>query len=359
MGAHGLVPNRPAQGAIMIRLRHFYTAVFWSAATALLAGCASPQSVLYPSATTYGPPSSHVDTQNACPIKQCIIVPNAVSRGNNTGNGSLVFLARGAHGNARPVNVIVGSKTKLDEPIGVTVDGAGNVYAANSRTNSITVYGHGATGNASPVRTITGQKTQLLAPTGIVLDSAGELLVANSDFDSVTVYAADANGNTGPVRQIYGQKTMLNHPAGIALDSKSNIYISQGTSIAVFAANAKGNVAPQRLITGSLTQLGGAQGIAVDKDGYVYVADYQLAKIDVFAPGADGNQPPARQESDGLYAPDGVALDPSGKIYVSDGCSDNPDYVLVYPAGSNDAQPLRQIQGHRTHLYCVTNLAVR
>jgi sugar lactone lactonase YvrE len=343
------------KGTFMNKLHH--TVLFGSAAAAMLAACSSPQSAVNPSTANYTVPSSHVDAENMCPLKQCIIVPNAVARGNNSGVGSLVFLARGAHGNARPVNVIVGSKTKLDQPIGVTVDGAGDVYAANNRTNSITVYAPGATGNASPARTIAGQKTELLAPTGIVLDSAGELLVANAD--GVTVYAANANGDVRPVRQIDGQKTGINHAAGIALDSNANIYVSQGTSIAVFAANAKGNVAPKRFITGSLTHLGNAQGIAVDKDGYVYVADNQLADVDVFAPGADGNQAPVRQDSDGLYSPDGVSLDPSGKIYVSDGCSDNPNYVLVYPAGSNGAQPLRQIQGHRTHLYCVTNLTVR
>lgn len=301
--------------------------------------------------------SSSPAAKSACPLQRCIIVTNAVSGRNGT--GSIVFFARNAHGNASPANVIDGSLTKLNYPIGITLDSEGTAYAANFESSSITVYAAGASGNAAPIRTIKGTKTGLLAPTGLVLDSAGELLVANSNYDSVTVYAANSNGNVSPIRTISGNKTMLSHPWGIALDSKSNIYVSQGTSIAIFAANAKGNAAPERMISGNLTQLGDAEGIAVDGQGYTYVADWGTATLDVFAPDANGDQPPVRQDTSGLYAPDGVALNASNKIYVSDGCQDNPAYVIVYPAGSNNAQPLRQIEGNKTHLNCATNIAVR
>jgi hypothetical protein len=233
------------------------------------------------------------------------------------------------------------------------------VYAANFESSSITVYSAGASGNAAPIRTITGTKTGLHAPTGIVLDAAGELFVANNNYNSVTVYAVKSNGNIAPIRTISGSRTMLSHPWGIALDSKANIYVSQGASIATFAANATGNVAPERMISGRLTQLVEAEGIAVDAQGYTYVADWDAYELDVFAPDANGDQPPVRQDTSGLYAPDGVALDASNRIYVSNGCQDDPAYVVVYPAGSDNGQPLRQIEGHKTHLTCSTNIAVR
>ena len=248
---------------------------------ARIGGNEAPVSTLNASAAPAG--------KSACPLQRCIIVTNAVSGRNGT--GSIVFFARNAHGNASPANVIDGSLTKLNYPIGITLDSEGAVYAANFESSSITVYAAGASGNAAPIRTIKGTKTGLLAPTGLVLDSAGELLrMRFYNYDSVTVYAANSNGNVSPMRTISGNKTMLSHPWGIALDSKSNIYVSQGTSIAIFAANAKGNVAPERMISGSLTQLGDAEGIAVDGQGYTYVADWGTATLDVFAPDANGDQ---------------------------------------------------------------------
>ncbi|HEY1656628.1 MAG TPA: beta-propeller fold lactonase family protein [Candidatus Tumulicola sp.] len=265
---------------------------------ASLAACGGPQNPagLVPASTLNA--SAAAVAKSTCPLQRCIIVANAVSGHNGT--GSIVFFARNAHGNKSPVNVIAGSLTKLNHPIGITLDSDGTAYAANFESNSITVYAAGASGDSAPIRTIAGTKTGLLAPAGIVLDSAGELLVANNKYDSITIYAAKSNGNISPTRTISGNKTMLSHPWGIALDSKSNIYVSQGTSIAIFAANAKGNAAPERMISGSLTQLGEAEGIAVDAKGYTYVADWGTATLDVFAPEAEGDQAPVRQDTSGL-----------------------------------------------------------
>jgi hypothetical protein len=44
------------------------------------------------------------------------------------------------------------------------VDGAGNIYVANSGGN-ITVYAPGASGNATPTATIAGSNTGLNSPT--------------------------------------------------------------------------------------------------------------------------------------------------------------------------------------------------
>ena len=114
------------------------------------------------------------------------------------------------------------------------------------------------------------------------------------------------------------------------------------------------------MISGQLTQLAQPQGIAVDAAGYTYTANPSAGSVLVFAPGADGNVAPARMESEPyLYSPDGVALDAQGKMFVSDGCADNPDFAAVFAARANDAPPLRTIEGGKTKLSCATSIFVR
>jgi len=62
------------------------------------------------------------------------------------------------------VATIAGSNTGLQEPIGIALDGAGNIYIANALSNTITVYAAGASGNATPTATI---NTGLNGPTAI------------------------------------------------------------------------------------------------------------------------------------------------------------------------------------------------
>jgi len=66
---------------------------------------------------------------------------------------------------------------------------------------SITVFDAGATGNVEPVRHVVGPKTQLNWPTGISVDSdRGEVYVSNAAGDSINVYSATANGDAGHSR---------------------------------------------------------------------------------------------------------------------------------------------------------------
>ncbi|MGB8149679.1 MAG: hypothetical protein WCE97_00630, partial [Candidatus Cybelea sp.] len=99
---------------------------------------------------------------------------------------------------------------------------------------------------------------------------------------------------------------------------------------------------------------------AVDASGYAYVANWEESSLVVFAPGANGNEAPARQDSSGLYGPNGVAVDIRGTTYLSNGCQDDGAFVAVYAEGANDAGPLRIIEGKKTKLDdCATSIVVR
>lgn len=273
---------------------------------------------------------------------------------------SVTVYSKGAIGDVTPVRIIVGPRTGLQFPSAVAVDAHGDRYVANRAADSVTVYSSNARGDAAPLRRIVGTRTGLNLPTGLVLDARGDVYVVNRSGNAIAVYARTANGNASPTRTIEGSMTGLNEPTSIALDAKQDVYVTNlaDHSIRLFARGANGNVAPVRVIRGKRTELTAAFAIAVDRAGTVYVVnsdDKSISGVLVFGPRANGNVAPIRViagSATKLETPSGVAVDPSGDIFVSDhGGSSNTGAVRVYAKGANgNAAPIYSIAGSATRL---------
>jgi hypothetical protein len=273
---------------------------------------------------------------------------------------SVTVYAKGAIGDVAPVRSIVGPRTGLRFPSAVAVDARGNRYVANRAANSVTVYSSNARGDAAPLRTIVGARTGLNLPTGLALDARGDVYVANRSGDTITVYAPTANGNAVPIRTIEGSRTDLNEPTSIAVDGEQSVYVTNlaDRSVTLFARGASGDVAPVRIIRGKRAGLTAAFAIAVDRAGTVYVVnsdDKGISGVLVFGPRANGNVAPIRViagSATKLETPSGVAVDPSGAIFVSDhGGSSSAGAVRVYTKGANgNAAPIYSIAGSATRL---------
>src|SRR3989441_8242464 len=185
---------------------------------------------------------------------------------------SITVYAPGAGGapgtpatNVAPIRTISGALTLLDKPQGVIVDATGILYVANAgaMSSSITVYASGAGGapatpatNIAPTRTISGSGTGLDNPIGVGLDTAGNLYVANAGIttSSITVYAP---GASAPSNTITGTNTGLASPQGVVLDPIGRLYVANKTtpSITVYAPGATNSAIPIRTISGGATQL--------------------------------------------------------------------------------------------------------
>jgi hypothetical protein len=143
------------------------------------------------------------------------------------GNDSVTVYAAGSTGNVAPTQTIAGSRTGLDIPVQLTVDSSSNIYVANitypnSGNGSLTAYAAGADGNVAPTETIEGTKTELNLPAGVAVDGSDNIYAANfdrTDFadSSITVYAAGSNGNVAPINTISGPKTDLDGTRGIVI----------------------------------------------------------------------------------------------------------------------------------------------
>ena len=187
----------------------------------------------------------------------------AVDRGGNiyvtddlagaSGLGAIDEFSPSQSGNVQPVRAIFGSNSGLAKPLGIAVDGAGNIYAANSASSTIAVFNQSS---STPARIVSGPSTGLGTPVGVAVDSAGDVYALNQATNSVTVYSPSASGNAAPIRTIAGNLTSISSPQGIALDSSGNVWVTNlyggaPGSVTVFAAGSNGNVAPMATYTAS------------------------------------------------------------------------------------------------------------
>jgi hypothetical protein len=202
----------------------------------------------------------------------------ADSGGKNSTSRIAIFSA-GSKGNVTPIAAIV-DKTELNDPLGLTLDSADDIYVLNSNGSpasrgSITVYLSTENGNVAPKATIANgihnRQTQFDTPTSMALDSVGNIYVTNAPgTDSITIYAAGKFGDVAPITVIAGPHTGLNLPHGIAIAADGKIYVNNDGSdnhgvdtVTVHALGSHGDTKPIPTISGSLTGLIKPAGLAV------------------------------------------------------------------------------------------------
>jgi trimeric autotransporter adhesin len=227
---------------------------------------------------------------------------------------------------------------QVSDPVGITVDAAGNVYYTERTAGLIR--------RISPAGSIATFASGLSTPMGLLADSAGNLYVAemaandvrriSQNGDSAIVAgngAAAFSGDGGAATA-----AALNGPEGVALDSAGTLYVADTFNHRVRAVSkgvistVAGNGFPGFAGDGgqgTAASLVLPTDVAVDHSGAVYIADLGNSRIRKLAAGTistvagnSGNTPPI----DGLPAtdvrfsgPTGVAVDASGGIYITEG----------------------------------------
>lgn len=178
---------------------------------------------------------------------------------------------------------IAGDRTELGSPGAVDVGRDGTVYVLNDAVDygvpSVTTYAPGASGNVAPLHRL------LLPPRGafyaqaMALDGAGDVFVAGivqksdyTDEAAIFEFAPLTSDTPATLRAIEGPHTGLTGPSSIAVGSDGTLYVSDASldaniaDVEAFAPGANGDVAPVRRISGSKTGLsanGGPYGIAL------------------------------------------------------------------------------------------------
>ena len=244
-----------------------------------------------------------------------------------------------------------GTAARFYGPQGVAVDGSGNVYVAdyyNSTIRKITAAGvvttlAGSAGNPG-IADGPGTTAQFYNPPGVAVDGSGNVYVADYNISiirkitagGVVTTLAGSAGVKGSADGT-GNAARFFFPSGVAVDGSGNVYIADSSNNTIRKITAAGVVttlagsagkAGSTDGTGSTARFNQPNGVAVDGSGNVYVADSSnntIRKItgggvvttlagSASTPGsADGTGNAAR-----FYAPDGIAVDGSGIVYVAD-----------------------------------------
>ncbi|MBV8155902.1 MAG: hypothetical protein JOY98_15905 [Candidatus Eremiobacteraeota bacterium] len=130
--------------------------------------------------------------------------------------GSILVYARGASGTTtKPLYTIGGSNTGLSSmPLDMVFDGRGRLIVATGR--GVAAFARGAKGNARPVNAFATNGT----PGGVAVDDAGDIYVADQTVSgwAIDVYAPNARGGKPhPLREISGVKTGFDDILGVAI----------------------------------------------------------------------------------------------------------------------------------------------
>lgn len=183
----------------------------------------------------------------------------------------------------------------LNQPAGLALDAAGNLYVADTGNNAIRRVS--ATGVISTLAPSAGFES----PAGLALDAAGNLYVADSGNNAVR--EVDSTSAVSTVSSAFSA------PYGVAVDAAGNLYIADTGNGAIRKLAAGG------VLTTVEAALGNPRGVAVDAAGSVYIADTgngAVRKVDT--KGA------ATTLTGGgtLGAPYGVAVDLAGNVFIAD-----------------------------------------
>ncbi len=262
-----------------------------------------------------------------------------------TGQGpQLVFQS-----NQTPIVVGAGA----GDPSGLAVDAIGNVYVADpSGLGEVREFPAGCTiSTCTPVE-LGGNNSEgqvFRQPTSVAVDGAGNLYVADSGNSAVKMMPPGCVA-AGCVATL----TAFPYPGSLAVDGAGKLYASDGNAVKELPS---GCASTSCVITlgGWFSDIG---ALAVDGSGNLYVLDDDAVKE--MPPGCTSASC-ATTLGGGFIAPAAVALDGSGNIYVTD--NDHASgrgfaAVLEMPAGCASSSCVTPFGTGSINLFALKGVAV-
>ena len=257
-----------------------------------------------------------------------------------------------------------GAAARFQDPNAITVDSAGFVYVADTPNHTIrkitpagvvTTFAGAAGSFGSDDGT--GTAARFNEPRGLTIDSAGNLYVGDTGNQTirkitpggVVTTLAGLAGETGST-DATGSAARFFNPHGVAVDSLGNVYVTDQTNHTIRRVTAAGVVTTlagtaaqegSTDATGAAARFSYPRSLAVDGAGIVYVADSNNHTIRKITPAgvvttlaglagndgfADGTGNAAR-----FNEPNGITATSGGTLFVAD--TYNFSVRKVTPAG--------------------------
>jgi len=258
-----------------------------------------------------------------------------------------------------------GESAHLWGPSSVAVYGSGDIFIADTEMNRILRVSQNGlvstvAGKGKPILRVEGSgpppqfsgdggpatSADLDRPTGVAVDAQGNIYISDQLNNRIREVTTDGLIRTiaGTGKAAYGGdngpalKANFAHPMGVAVDANGNVYVADrennrirkisvdGTIRTVIGSGRKGQSENGPALSISLDF---PHGVAIDAKGTLYVADtfnHRIRRLDsdgvvrvVAGSGKQefiGDAGPAIQA--GLGAPDSLAIDAGGNIYIAD-----------------------------------------
>lgn len=264
----------------------------------------------------------------------------------------------------------IATNTAFNYPNGVAIGASGVVCVVDSLNSEIRTIVHSGknwivntlagsesnTGSADG----TGTNAQFFDPIGIATDASGNAYVCdtgNSSIREITPVGvvstiAGAGGGQGSANGT-GSNARFYRPEGIAVDSEGNLYVADSANSTLRKVTSAGVVSTLAGLArnggatdgpGSVARFSGPEGVAVDPSGQIYVVDSGYGLIRKVTPaglvttlaGSPNNSSGSADGTNGaaqFQQPDGIALDSAGNLYVADW--GNNTIRKVAPVGTN------------------------
>ncbi|MDR3738541.1 MAG: SMP-30/gluconolactonase/LRE family protein [Terracidiphilus sp.] len=207
-------------------------------------------------------------------------------------------------------------------PNGIAVDSKGMVYVADQRVGAVFIFN---TENHDAQLIRNGVEAHFGWINGLAIDDDDRLFVSDGKMHRVLVF--------NPKHEVENQITDgLVDPVGLAIDTTNRfLYVVDTQQDQVLVYDADTLKLLRRIGTGGKNHFlttpgdfGAPEGVAVDADGNVYVADTLNNRVEIFD--ADGNfisEFGKHGDGPGYFArPKGIAVDADGHIWVADQMQD-------------------------------------
>ncbi len=244
-----------------------------------------------------------------------------------------------------------GGAARFNLPRGLAVDGAGNVYVADTSNSAIrkitpagvvTTLAGGTAGSADGV----GAAARFISPNSVAVDKNFNVFVADTGNQSIRKIAPDGTVTTlaGPLANIFGNvdatgaAARFSSPRGVAVDGNGNVYVADRDNNSIRKITPAGTVTTLAGFsngitaaidgTGSAARFNQPYALTVDASGNVYVADSANKLIRKVSPAGVvttlAGTALAVGGSDGIgnaatfRDPQGIASDARGNLYIAD-----------------------------------------
>jgi uncharacterized protein YjiK len=224
-----------------------------------------------------------------------------------------------------------GTAASFNRPVAIAIDTSGNLYVADASNNMIR--------EITPGGVVTTFFNGIGYPQGVAVDNFGNVYVtAPNGIGEITpggVFTGIAGSGTAGNSNGTGGAASFDNPEGLALDSSGNIYIADRsnnlirkiTSGGVVTTLAGSGAAGSANGIGTAASFNWPDGITLDSSGNVYVSDEDGDLLREITPGGvvttiagigSGGNTNGPALSASFAGPWGLAIDSLGNIYIAD-----------------------------------------